>query len=150
TAIKVDRDARLTYVRINGDGDQGRHLGMLELDQEQGSEVRLQALTARGHQVRNGLNINLVGEDARFECGGVLAGSHQQHIDYHLAVNHLADRGTSTTRFQGLAGDEATAIVNGRIYIGQDTRANDAQLSTHNLLLSDQAVINAKPELEIH
>jgi len=150
TVIRVDRDARLTYVRVNGDGDLGRHLGMLEVDQQQGSEVRLQALAASGHQVRNGININLLGEDARFQSGGVLAGSHQQHIDYHLSVNHLSDRGVSDTRFQGLAGDEATGIVNGRLYIGHDTHANDAQLSTHNLLLSSQAEINAKPELEIH
>lgn len=150
TAIQVGRDAQLTYVRVNRDGNQGQHVGLLDLDQAQGSRVMLQAVAANGGRVRNGLNINLIGTDARFTCGGVFAGSGKQHIDYHISVNHLANRGTSETRFQGLAGDEATGVVNGRLYIARDTRANDAQLTTHNLLLSSQAEIDAKPELEIY
>lgn len=150
SAIQVGRDAQLTYLRINRDGNQGQHVGLVELEQAQGSQVRLQALAINGARVRNGLNVNLSGSDAAFECAGAFAGSAEQHIDYHIAVNHLADRGASQTRFHGLAGDRATGIVNGRLYIAKHTRANDARLATHNLLLSDGAEIDAKPELEIY
>lgn len=150
TALQVGRDARLSYVRVNRDGNDGQHVGLTQLEQAQGSHVKLQALAVNGARVRNGLNIDLVGSDAQFECSGAFAGSGQQHLDYHIAINHLADRGVSRTRFQGLAGEQARGVMNGRVYIAKDTHGNDGQLSTHNLLLSDNAEIDAKPELEIY
>lgn len=150
SAVHVGRDAHLVYARVNRDGDQGQHIGLVDLQQAQGSHVRLQALAVSGWRVRNGLNINLTGSDAELDCSGAFAGSDEQHIDYHVAINHLADRGASRTRFHGLAGDQAKGIVNGRLFIAEHTRANDARLATHNLLLSAGAEINAKPELEIY
>lgn len=150
SALKIGQDARLTYMRTNREGNQGQHLGMLDLEQGRGSQVRLQALAVNGARVRNGINVRLSGDDARFECRGAFAACDRQHIDYHITINHLADRGASDTRFQGLAGDRGRGIVNGRLYIARDTQANDAQLATHNLLLSADAEIDAKPELEIH
>ncbi len=150
TDLLLDENSELTYVRCHRDGDRGEHLGMLEVQLGAHSHCRLQALAASGQRLRNGIDVHYAGEGAELTCRGSFVAAAGQHVDYRLAVNHEASHGISETRFQGLADDDGRGIVNGRLYIARDTRGNDGRLATHNLLLSDRAEIDAKPELEIH
>jgi len=155
TAFKLEQGSRLTYARSNRDGADGLHLGVTAADLGRDAQLRLQALeSGMGAQlrnrVRNGFHARLTQTGAEFIARGAFAADNRQHIDYHFTVEHYGDYGRSDIQMQGLAGAKSRGIVNGRIYIAQDTRGNDGHFTSHNLLLSADAEIDAKPELEIY
>ena len=75
---------------------------------------------------------------------------HQQHIDNHLNLEHGSPHCNSDTVYKGFITDKSRAVFNGRIHIHKDAQKTEAHLNTNNLLLSNQAELNAKPELEIY
>jgi Fe-S cluster assembly protein SufD len=99
---------------------------------------------------RNDLTVSLVGEYARSDIRGSFYGRHQQTIDNHTCMEHIAPNCTSNEVFRGLVDNEANAVFNGRIHIHPDAQKTLAELSNKNLLLSALATINTKPELEIY
>jgi Fe-S cluster assembly protein SufD len=155
TALKLERNSKLIYARINRDGAQAQHLGVIESNIGRDARLLVQVLESASeaqlqNRIRNGLYVKLAEPNAEFIARGAFAASEQQHIDYHFSVNHCSDHGRSDILMQGLAADQSRGIVNGRIYIAANTHHNDGHFTTHNLLLSDEAEIDAKPELEIY
>jgi Fe-S cluster assembly protein SufD len=155
TALKLERNSKLIYARINRDGAQAQHLGVVESSVGRDARLQLQVLESASeaklqNRIRNGIYVRLAEPNAEFIARGAFAASEQQHIDYHFSVDHLSNHGRSDILMQGLAADQSRGVVNGRIYIAPNTRTNDGHFTTHNLLLSDKAEIDAKPELEIY
>ncbi|MFT3929046.1 MAG: SufD family Fe-S cluster assembly protein [Spongiibacteraceae bacterium] len=155
TATRLDHNSKLTHVRINRDSDRGQHLGTFDAQLGRDARLQLQVLEngcgkQQHNRIRNGIYVDLAEPNAEFIARGAFAASDMQHVDYHFCVNHNSDHGRSDVLMQGLAADASRGIVNGRIYIGKNTRANDGHFTSHNLLLSATAEINAKPELEIY
>ncbi|MFT6284851.1 MAG: Fe-S cluster assembly protein SufD [Arenicella sp.] len=99
---------------------------------------------------RNDLTVALQGEYASTDIRGSFYGRHQQTIDNHTCMQHIAPNCSSNEVFRGLVDDQANAVFNGRIHIHPDAQKTLAELSNKNLLLSDSATINTKPELEIY
>jgi Fe-S cluster assembly protein SufD len=155
TALKLDANSRLIYARINRDGAAAQHLGVFEAELARDARLQLQVLEsasgpALANKVRNGIYVRLHEPNAEFVARGAFAATDTQHIDYHFTVEHRSDHGRSDILMQGLAANRSRGVINGRIYIAQGTRANDGHFTTHNLLLSNDAEIDAKPELEIY
>lgn len=155
TALRLDANSRVTYARLNRDGAAAHHLGVFEAELARDARLQLQVLeSASGthleNKVRNGVYVRLGEPNAEFIARGAFAATDAQHIDYHFTVDHNSDHGRSDILVQGLAADRSRGVVNGRIFIAQNTRANDGHFTTHNLLLSSDAEIDAKPELEIY
>ena len=155
TGLRVEANAKLNYVRVNRDSAHGQHLGVVDAQLARDSRLQLQVLEngrgeAQRNRIRNGIYIDLAEPNAEFIARGAFAANDAQHVDYHFCVDHRADHGRSDILLHGLATDKSRGIVNGRIHIAADTRGNDGHFTTHNLLLSDAAEINAKPELEIY
>ena len=155
TALKLERNSRLTYARLNRDGAQAQHLGVVESQLGRDARLQMQVLESASeaqlrNRIRNGIYVRLAEPNAEFIARGAFAASADQHIDYHFTVDHLSDRGRCDILMQGLAAGRSRGVVNGRIHIAANTRHNDGHFTTHNLLLSDAAEIDAKPELEIY
>ena len=155
SALRLERNSKLTYVRINRDAPAGQHLGVLDAQLARDAKLQLQVLEngcgkQQRNRIRNGIYIDLAEPNAEFVARGAFAASDAQHVDYHFCVDHNSDRGRSDILLQGIAADKSRGIVNGRIYIAKNTRGNDGHFTTHNLLLSSDAEIDAKPELEIY
>lgn len=155
TALKLEANSKVIYARINRDGAQAQHLGVFEAELARDARLQLQVLeSASGplltNKVRNGIYVRLNEPNAEFIARGAFAAGDEQHIDYHLTVDHNSDHGRSDILFQGLAADRSRGVINGRIFIAKNTRGNDGHFTTHNLLLSNNAEIDAKPELEIY
>jgi Fe-S cluster assembly protein SufD len=155
TAARLERNSKLTYVRINRDSDRGQHLGTFDAQLARDAKLQLQVLengcgTQQHNRIRNGIYIDLAEPHAEFIARGAFAASDSQHVDYHFCVDHNSDHGRSDILIQGLAADASKGVINGRIQIAANTRANDGHFTTHNLLLSATAEIDAKPELEIY
>lgn len=161
TQIHVGSGARLTYARLNSDSTGTQNLGVVEGDVQRDAQLRVQVLhgsnvlhrdkiSDQNQRLRTGLYIRLQENGAEFTARGAFAAAGSQHIDYHFTVDHNADHGRSDVQVQGIAGDTARGIINGRIHIAAKTRANDGHFTSHNLLLSNDAEIYTKPELEIY
>jgi len=91
-----------------------------------------------------------IGSGANSQTTGIYLPSGQQNIDYHTCIEHRVPHCNSREIFRGIIADKAKATFNGKIHIFKDAQKSDAQLSNKNLLLTNTAEINTKPELEIY
>jgi Fe-S cluster assembly protein SufD len=72
-----------------------------------------------------------------------------QHVDHHTTIDHAQPRCSSRELYKGVLGGRATAVFNGKVFVRPDAQQSDARQMNKNLLLSENAVINTKPQLEI-
>ena len=81
---------------------------------------------------------------------GLYLPSDTQHVDNHTEIEHAKPRATSHELYKGILSGAARAVFNGKILVHKDAQKTDARQTNKNLLLSDHAVVNTKPQLEIH
>ncbi len=103
-----------------------------------------------GRLMRQDLAIDLTADGARGEVDGVAVINSKQHVDYHTSIDHKVGQTNSRESFRMLADGNGVGVFNGRIHIHRGADDSHPDLNTANLLLSDSARINTKPELEIH
>lgn len=156
TQLRLERGAKLTYLRLQREGANAHHLGSVEASVGRDASLRVQAMVGGAtldnerNRIRTGFYIGLDETGAEFSARAAFAADAQQHIDYHFTVDHRADHGRSEVLVQGMADHKSRGVINGRIHIAANTRGNDGRFTSHNLLLSSGAEIDAKPELEIY
>lgn len=96
------------------------------------------------------ITVNHLGQYAHAFLNGLYAATDKQQIDYHTTINHPLPNGQTDEIFRGIVNGESEATFNGRIHIFEDAQKTRAELSNKNLILSDNAQIHTKPELEIY
>tara|TARA_Y100001968_G_C19451970_1_gene769357 strand:- start:342 stop:1610 length:1269 start_codon:yes stop_codon:yes gene_type:complete len=120
------------------------------IKQHNQSTFRINSLSAAGKLIRNGLNINVVGEDCNTYLNGLFIPSGKEHMDNHTYLDHAKPNCFSSECYKGILKDKAVGVFNGKVVVHQDAQKIMAYQQNNNLLLSDDAVINSKPELEIY
>jgi|SRR5436190_3052133 len=108
------------------------------------------SVTLSGQLVRNNHNVVLVGENCQAHLNGLFAAKGTQLIDNHTLMDHQVPHCESNELYKGLANDKSTGVFNGKIYVRKDAQKTNAYQSSKNILLSDDATINTKPQLEIY
>lgn len=103
-----------------------------------------------GSLVRNDYNCKLLGEHSSCTLRGLYYGNAKNHFDQHLTIDHQAAKCLSEQFYKGILTDEARAVFNGKVIVAKDAQKTDAKQNNKNLLLSRQAEIDTKPELEIY
>jgi Fe-S cluster assembly protein SufD len=151
TALRMmvgDR-ARLDHVKVTSEGSSALHIATLEADIGAGATYCEFGLTKGGAVVRNQLFLRLAGEGttASVHQASLLAAS--QHADTTITVDHAAAGSLSREEFKAVVDDEARAVFQGKITVQPGAQQTDAKMMARALLLSDEAVANCKPELEI-
>ena len=147
--IHLNRNARLHHLVQ-------RQLGELAWVQRTDVSIcrdavyRFHALDGAGRLVRQNLTLNLQEPGAHGEIDGVALLDSRQHVDYHTEINHQIGQTTSRESFRMMADGSGVGVFNGRIHIARGADDSHSDLNTGNLLLSDSARINIKPELEIY
>ncbi|MBD8897991.1 Fe-S cluster assembly protein SufD [Rhodanobacter sp. DHG33] len=116
----------------------------------QRAQATSHVLELGGALVRHDLRAELTGDGARFVTRGVFMPRGRQHIDTQLAIRHQALNTTSDSVWRGVADQRARGVFRGAILVAPGADGSDASLSNKNLLLSPNAEIDTKPELEIH
>ncbi len=148
--IVLADNASANYVRIQNRDALHSQTGRLTATLGDASQFRHSAFDFGGKLVRNDLDIRLNGRDSSASfCGLYLAGE-QQHIDNHTRVDHLVGPATSHQEYRGILSGAARCVWNGKAIVHAGADGTDADQANHNLLLSDKAEIDAKPELEIY
>ena len=100
--------------------------------------------------MRNDIDVRLNGAGAETVLNGLYITAGSQHVDNHTRVDHLVPHTRSVETYRGVLAGRSRAVVNGKVVVHKDAQKTDAQQSNANLLLSSEAEIDTKPELQIH
>ena len=149
TQFLVGRGSRVEHLRIHH-GSSDVHIGCVEVRQQRDSLVTSHLLTFGGRLVRNDLQFHLLGSGAEAQLNGLYLADGEQHVDNHTTIEHVVPHCDSRETYRGILGGKASAVFNGRVHVHPDAQRTDAQQSNQNLLLTDDAIIHTKPELEIY
>ena len=150
TEIQLEEGAHLDHYLLQEQGERDVRIGNLRADQARDTHFSSYALTLGGALTRNDLCTELNGDSAQSDFWGLFFGQGHQLIDNHTVVNHNRPRTFSNENYKGILGGRARGIFNGRVYIKRDAQQVRGYQSNANLLLSDRAEIDTKPELEIY
>ena len=118
--------------------------------QHQDSTLKINTVTKRQDFARNGINVEVKGENCSTFLNGVYTPIEKEHIDNHTRVDHIAPNCMSSEIYKGVLYDKSTAVFNGKVIVHQDAQKIEAYQKNNNVLLSDNATMDAKPELEIY
>jgi Fe-S cluster assembly protein SufD len=147
--IYAAESSRVNYIKIQDEGESDSRLDHTFVQQKQHSLVNVYTLTFGGKTVRNNLQIDLVDENCESHMYGLYLGKGKTHIDNHTTVDHIKPNCFSNELYKGVLDDKSTGVFNGKIFVRQDAQKTNAFQSNKNILLTDDATINTKPQLEI-
>ncbi|HEX8549231.1 MAG TPA: Fe-S cluster assembly protein SufD, partial [Cytophagaceae bacterium] len=150
TEIILKQDAHIDYYKIQNHSDTSVHVGTTEVTHESKSEFSATTITLGGLLTRNNLNINMDAEHSFSTMYGLYLLNKNQHVDTHTLVNHATPNCDSNELYKGILDDKSTGVFNGKIFVKQDAQKTNAFQSNKNILLSRDATINTKPQLEIY
>ena len=118
--------------------------------QARDSRFNIRTVTLSGQWVRNNLNIRVAGENCETHLFGTYMPRAKEHVDNHTMVDHLVPHCESNEVYKGIVTDKATAVFNGKVYVRLDAQKTNAFQQNANIVLSDDAHMYSKPELEIY
>lgn len=150
TEIFVKENAKVVVDKIQSEQVENSLICTEQVYQEKNSTFKINTLTVSGDFVRNGLNIDVDGENCTSEMNGIYMQSGVQHVDNHTKVNHLKPNCTSIELYKGVLEGKSTGVFNGKVIVHEDAQKIEAYQQNKNILLSRDATMNAKPELEIY
>jgi len=147
--VIVEKDANVSYYKIQNDADHSNHVCTTHFRQTGKSNIHTVTISLNGGIVRNNLSIALEAEHAEAHMYGLYFLKGNSHVDNHTVADHVKPNCMSNELYKGIIDDNATAVFNGKIYVQQDAQKTNAYQSNKNILLSDGASVNTKPQLEI-
>jgi Fe-S cluster assembly protein SufD len=143
-------DTLVEHYRLQQESDAGLHVGTLEAELERGCQLTAHAVTLSGSLVRNNVRVVLAGEGAACMLNGLYLGDKRQHIDNYTEIEHAKPRASSLELYKGILAGSSHGVFNGKIVVHKDAQKSDARQTNKNLLLSENAAVNTKPQLEIY
>ncbi len=149
TEVVLGENAVLDYTRLQRESEQAFHIGTVQTYQERNSSLDTHSLALGGLLVRNDLNAVLDGEGCYATLKGLYVVRGRQHVDNHTRIDHARPHGTSRELYKGILDGHASGVFNGAIVVRKDAQKTDSIQKNRNLLLSADALINTKPQLEI-
>ena len=148
--LSLGRDARLKHDRIQAESPNAFHITGLYLSLGQASRYQGVNVGLGGAWARNDLTVRYAGEHAQCDLQGLYLAGNGQLMDYHLDVVHGIPHCSSRENFKGILYGKGRAVFDGRVYVAKDAQKTDAAMSNRNLILSEGAEVDAKPQLEIN
>lgn len=148
--ISVGQNAFLTIEKIQYEAENTSHISTEQVSQDKDSTFTINTITLNGGLVRNNLNIEVIGENCETNLNGTYLLKGKQHVDNHTVVDHKVPNCNSNELYKGVIDDQATAVFNGKVFVRPDAQKINAFQSNGNVLMSDSATVNSKPELEIY
>jgi len=149
TEITVGANARLEYGKVISEGPEACHMGNLQFHQSRESELLSHSFSWDARFARNDIRSILDGEGIRCLLNGLYVAGANQVVDHHTVIDHAKPRCASHQFYNGILGGRARGVFNGKIFVRPDAQKTDAKQTNRNLLLSDTATIDTKPQLEI-
>lgn len=145
----VEKNATLEYYKIQNENDQAAQINQTEVQQDRDSLFYSTILTSGGALVRNDLNARINASNCETYFNGLYLGEKKSVIDNHTIVDHKVPHTFSSELYKGIMTDSAKAVFNGRIFVREDAQKTNAYQTNRNILLTENASVNTKPQLEI-
>jgi Fe-S cluster assembly protein SufD len=150
TEIVLEENAVLDHYKLQRESTEAFHVATMQIQQGRGTNFTTQAVMLGGGLVRNDVNAVLGAEGCECTLNGLYLASGRQHTDTHTRIDHANPRCASHELYKGILDGRAHGVFNGKIYVHQDAQKTDAKQTNKTLLLSEDAVIDTKPQLEIY
>jgi Fe-S cluster assembly protein SufD len=147
--IIVEKDARMEYYKIQNDASHTNQVSTTHIRQIGKSYTHTVTISLNGGIIRNNLNLVLDAEHCEGHLYGLYLQKGQSHIDNHTVVDNVKPNCFSNELYKGIIDDRATGVFNGKIFVQPQAQKTNAYQSNKNILLSDDASVNTKPQLEI-
>jgi Fe-S cluster assembly protein SufD len=148
--IRLEQGARLSYSKVQLEGNEGAHIGTTRVHQKRDSFSECFQFSLGAKLSRQDLHISLEGEGAEAFLDGLYMVRGKQHVDNFTSVEHVVPHTTSEQVYKGILDGESRAVFNGHVHIHKDAQKSLAAQLNNNLLLSLKAEADTKPELEIY
>jgi Fe-S cluster assembly protein SufD len=139
----------LTHDKLVEETDVAFHIATTQARLDRSAVFTSRAITLGGALVRNDTNAVLAGEGGECTLDGLYLVHDREHADNHTRIDHQKPHCSSRELYKGILAGRSKGVFNGKIYVHQDAQKTDAKQTNKNLLLSEDAVINTKPQLEI-
>ncbi len=149
TEIVLNDHSELSYHKLGQESAKGFHIGTTQVDQHDNSKLVSSSVAIDGGLVRNNLNVILNGEHTECELNGFYLANGTEHIDNQTLIDHPKPHGKSHQVYKGILAGKSTGVFSGKVFVHEDSQKTDASQVNKNLLLSKEATINTKPQLEI-
>ncbi|MFC4816239.1 Fe-S cluster assembly protein SufD [Flavobacterium sp. GCM10023249] len=149
TEIFAQKRAIVDYYKIQNDMQTANLIDNTYISQKQESRVAVHTFSFGGNITRNNLNFYHHGERIDSTLKGITIIGDKQHVDHYTLVNHEQPNCESHQNYKTILDGQSTGVFNGKIYVEKEAQKTDAFQQNNNILLSDKATINAKPQLEI-
>ncbi len=149
TEIFAAKNSIVDYYKVQNDSSNASLIDNTYISQKQGSAVHVHTFSFGGNITRNNLNFYQDGERIDSTLKGVTILNNKQHVDHHTLVHHQQPNCESHQDYKGIYADKATGVFNGKIIVDEVAQKTNAFQQNNNILISDDATINTKPQLEI-
>ncbi len=150
TEISLAGGASLEHYKLQQESMSGFHVGNTQVHQKQDSHFTSHSISLGGKLVRNDIDVRLLERGSHAALNGLYIAGKSQHIDNHTRIDHLSPHTGSEETYRGVLSGRARGVFNGKVVVHKDAQKTTAHQSNANLLLSGNAEIDTKPELEIY
>ncbi|HEY9283574.1 MAG TPA: Fe-S cluster assembly protein SufD [Pyrinomonadaceae bacterium] len=141
--------ARVVHYKRQAEGSSAFHVAATHAELAAGSAYDLTTITQGARLSRHEITVRLLAEGAECWVDGLYIAGAGQHADTHSTIDHVAPRCASHQLYKGILDGDGRAVFNGRVFVRRDAQQTDAQQTNRNLLLSPDARVDTKPQLEI-
>jgi Fe-S cluster assembly protein SufD len=146
----VGENAKLTSYTFQNEGKNGYSVNTNQVTIARYGKYDNTTVTLSGSLVRNNHNVILAAQNCEAHLNGLFSAKANQLIDNHTLMDHQMPNCESNELYKGIVNDKSVGVFNGKIYVRKDAQKTNAYQSSKNILLSDDATINTKPQLEIY
>lgn len=150
TEIVVRENAHVEVFTLQNQNNQSKQVNVTEVKQFNNSSFSSGVFTFGGALVRNNLNIRVEGSGCETNIYGLYLTKEDQHVDNHTRIDHLEPNCISNEKYKGILAGKSTGVFNGKVFVKDIAQQTNAYQSNQNILLSDDARVYSKPELEIY
>jgi Fe-S cluster assembly protein SufD len=150
TEVAMTKGSSLEHTKIGQEDIKGYHIGSLIAQQEEGSHLTSHLFSLGGALTRNDIETTLSQKKAECVLEGLYLAKEKQHVDTRTFIDHLSPNCNSHEVYKGVMDGQATGVFDGRILVRENAQKTDARQSNKNLLLTKEAKVYSKPQLQIY
>ena len=149
TEIYADKKSNVKHYKIQNDNNTSSLIDNTFVSQEHSSSYSLHTFSFGGELIRNNLNIFQNDERIESSINGITIIDDNQHVDHNTLIHHRKPNCNSYQDYKGIFGGKSVGVFNGRVLVEKEAQKTNAFQANNNVLISDKAAINTKPQLEI-
>ena len=149
TEIVLEENAVLEHCKLQAESLSAYHIATIQAYQGRGSNWLSHSISTGAKIARNNIRTVLDAEGIECVLNGLYLGVVDQLVDHHTVVDHAKPRCNSHEFYNGILDGKSKGVFNGKIFVRKDAQKTDAKQTSRNLLLSEEATVDTKPQLEI-